>query len=797
MKVGMDVKSEFTRQDIEQNYNRAAAMMQGMFTTSIACNTTVIPHWIGKTDCFWYLREFRCGRKQFRLVDANKNTNEIIFSHVTLALALSEVSGKSVDPEMLPLTKLKISMSPMTIEFDAFDKRWRFTGDDNKCIEIEGFTDLWLVSPDGTKAAFILDHNIWIRELITGEEYALTCDGEPFYSYASAPSAWGASVALGRPEALWSPDSKKLFTLQVDTRSVQTLPMIEHVPQDGSIRPKVVHKQRRLAFPGDEYIDEYRFLAINVETGKQQDASYHRCPVYHNAYGFFTMSSQGWWSDDNRHAYFIDIDRGGDHVARLVEFDTLSGATRVVIEEHCPETCFKLRLDSGFPILARPIPNSNEVLWYSQRSGWGHLYLYDVKAGQLKYPVTSGDWIVWSIHHYDCDNRELIIQTTGRGVGSDPYSRDICRVNIDSGCITSLVPDGHSYTVFSSKDSEGYGFGYTRDILGGHGVSPSGRFLVTTRSRVDETPVSLLIDNDGNELSVIETADISGLPNGWQWPELVKLRAADETTDIYGVVYRPSNFSAESSYPIVDVSWTHKEVCAIPTGSFTNDGNAGRRFHTASAFAELGFIVVEIYGRGTSGRCQAFSSAPNPFMPDSKNQADRVEGIRQLSERYPYMDIKRVGAGGLISSNVAVSGLLGYPNFYKVGVTNGGVSDQRLKSAFYTEAFGDFPACPIGHVDEFADRLQGKLLLMHGMMHPTIPVADPFRLIYSLQMANKDFDMLFLPNDGYGMSSYAIRRGWDYLVKHLLNVEPPRQFKLKTSVELIAEKFAQLETRTR
>lgn len=565
--------------------------------------------------------------------------------------------------------------------------------------------------------------------------------------------------------------------------------MIHHLPEDGSLRPTVTH--RRMAFPGDDHIDEYRFLAIEVEAGQQQEAHYRRCPVFRNAMGYFSHG-HGWWAEDNRYAYFIDLERGGDHMARLLEFDTYTGATRVIIEEESPDTCFKLRLDSRWPIQARPLPSSDDIIWYSERSGWAHLYLYDRKTGQLKNPITEGDWIVRDIRHYDPESRELIIQTAGRVKGRHAYYRDICRVNVDTGELTPIVSTDHEYIIFEEGNELSYNISNGRDVWGSAGVSSTGRYVVTTRSRADDIPVSLLLDRAGNELLKLETADISGLPDGWQWPEPVKLLAVDGKTDIYGVVYRPSHFSPEQSYPILDFSFASKEACLIPAGSFTNNSVAGVTYLWAAALAQLGFIVVDLYGRGTSSRHRAFSADPDPDLPMSNNQADRVASIRQLAERYPYMDLDRVGAGGLLSTPVPVSGLLGHPDFYKVGVTNGAVLDERIKSAFYSEAYGNLPASAKTKqlIHTYAKNLKGKLLLMHGMLHSTIPAAVPFRLIHALQQANKDFDMLFLPNDGYGMSSYAIRRGWDYLVKHLLGAIPPTEFELKSSLDLALEKAA-------
>ena len=282
----------------------------------------------------------------------------------------------------------------------------------------------------------------------------------------------------------------------------------------------------------------------------------------------------------------------------------------------------------------------------------------------------------------------------------------------------------------------------------------------------------------------LEKGDTSNLPEDWQWPEPVQLQAADGKTEICGLLFRPSHFSPEQSYPVLDVSWNHKEGCILSVGSFTNNPIGNFLYLTMAALAELGFIVVDIWGRGTSGRSREFSASKAPWLPDSDNQADRITGIRQLAARYPYMDLDRVGAGITgISTAVSISGLFGRPDFYRVGVAHNVGSDERVMAAFWAETFAELPAPAPKPLHERAEHLQGKLLLMAGMLDPVMPVAATFRLAEALQQKNIDFDMLMLPNDGHVMSSYAVRRAWDYLVKHLLGVEPPRHFKLRTGLD--------------
>lgn len=776
--------------NLEAGYQRAQTLLQGVWNRNIAFNTTLIPHWIADSQHFWYEREFREGR-EFRLVDAEARSNELAFDHHALAQALAESAGQEVDAKDLPISKIEMTVSPRTLQFFAFGKWWRFDAQANRCTEVERLPDQWLVSPNGKSAAFIRDDNLWIKDLASGDEKALTNDGHSFYSYASIPSAWGQKINLtGRPEALWSSDSKRLLTLQMDRREVEPFPVIKHLPADDSVRPQSIDPKRRVAFPGDRHVDEYRVVSIDAGTGRLQAANFRPCPVFRNANGFVSVGN-AWWSDDNRHAYFIDLERG-DRVARLVAFDTQTGATRIVIEEESPTTCFKLHLDSHSPTLIRPLADSNEVLWYSERSGWAHLYVYDLQTGELKRQLTSGDWLVRDVLHYNSARRELLIQTAGRVEGRNPYLRDICRINIDSGELTPLAASDDEYIVFDPRSEMAGNLSMCRDLWGAGGISHNADYMVTTRTQVNAAPVSVLLDRNGEQLMELETADVSGLPEGWQWPEPVKTLAADGKTDIYGTIFRPSDFSPDKSYPVLDISWNHEEGCHYLAGAFTNTSLGGYFYLRAAAFAELGFIVVYIFGRGTSSRHRAFSDNMTPWLPASVNQQDRIAGIKQLAQQYPYMDLNRIGAGGsFMSTTVAASGLLGNPEFYKVGVSDCAVLDYRINPAFFGEAYAGETPTPEqkGQIHEFAHQLKGKLLLMHGMMDTSCPIAGTLRLIEALRAANKDFDMLVLPNDGHSMSSYAIRRSWDYLCQHLLGVTPPREFHLTTSIDKMLEEM--------
>ena len=749
-------------------YQKAWRLEKASLTNSIVLNTTLYPYWIEGSDCFWYVRETKAG-VEYRLVDAEQGTNNIAFDHLALSTALEVSSGRAVDSNNLPIDQVTITLSPRQLTFTVFGIHWLFDDTTKACHKIERHPEEWAVSPDGKKAVYTRDYNLWVCDLATKEDHPLTVDGERFYVYASTPTIYGRQE-LETLEVLWSADSRRLFTVVTDTRQVKTLPtLVQHVPEDGSLRPVLVNKDRRVAFPDDECIEVNRFLAIDIDTGQVQFADYAPCPVFYPPYKGVFSSKQGWWSNDNQEAYFIELKRGG-LTARLIAFDTHTGITRVVIEE-ASDTRFTFIPSSHLCTLIEPLLETNEVIWYSERSGWAHLYLYDTNTGRLKNPITRGDWLVRNVLHIDVKRRELVIQTAGRNTNINPYYCDICRVHIDTGELTPLLCTDHNYLVCDARSRATYGRYFPRGngAVKRLGVSPSGRYIISTRSRVDQVPVSLLFDSNGNELLLLEKGDISALPEHWQWPEPIMLKAADDETDIYGVVFRPSDFSPHKSYGIIDYSYCDH----TPIGSFSNNDMGSWLYFSAAACAELGFIVVMIKSRGTSLRSKEFATDKDSSLFYSYHQSDCIAGIQQLAQRYSYMDLDRVGVSNCGGSSASVSGLLRYPDFYKVGVSLLPNLDARIFAQCVDDLSSDgLPPDDNNRAEIYtlAANLKGKLFLIHGMLDDVCPVASTLRLVEVLQQANKDFDMLLLPCLGHGSSDYITRRTWDYLVRHLQQV---------------------------
>ena len=773
--------------DLLSNYQRAKALLQFKFRgRKTIPNALVFPVWIEGAQCFWYERQLTQG-KEFRLVNAVTATNTLAFNHQYLARALAEAVGQPVDAANLPINNLngqvtatiEMTVNPVTLQFTAFDKRWVFIDESASLREIDRTPINELISPDGQKVLFTRDHNLWLRDINTNQERALTVDGEEFYPYAIPGSVYGndAFVTLLPPQAQWSPDSRRLLTVQLDQRQVKTVGAIDHVPLDGSLRPKT--NERKLAFPGDPYVECYRLLSIDTETGHIQDANYGQIPTTYGGAGGYFENSLGWWNTDSKTAYFVDVDRYYKY-ARVIAFDTDTGATRILFEE--PSTT-RIDLTVGPFDQAHliPMPETDELLWYSDRSGWGHYYLYNLTTGQLKNPVTSGEWLVRDVVHYDAKRRELFVTTSGRetateiGAQRDPYYRDLIRISINTGKITTLISTDHECITQHSKDIAQWLNGY---VGTSNGVSPCGNYAVVTRSRVDEVPETFLLDRDGHKLMVVERADTKALPANWLWPEPVKMTAADGKTAIYGVIYKPSFFSTEETYPVIDQSFIGYAFPIAAKGAFACSNALGAQYFEAAAVAELGFIVVQIDGRGSRYRGKAFHDSAYGWLNSASHIDDHVAGIKQLAQRFSWMDLNRVGICGLnMGGNGVLEGLLKHPDFYTVG-TCGQLYDARIMNANqgdYDE--GETPRANEKYYEELVENLRGKLLLMVGLKD-YVPPAVTFRVVEALQRANKDFDLIVEPNWGYTSSVYQTRRAWDYLVQHLQGKQPPKEFDL-------------------
>jgi len=731
------------------DYARAEGQL-GANTIPLVFGATVRPSWLADGR-LWYRNTIEQGR-EFILVDPATRTRRRAFDHQRLSSALSAATGTPVDPFDLPFAQFTFTQDGQAIVFDVDGTRFTCDTAGDECAAATAPDRSALrsasVSPDGTWAVFIRDSNLWVHELATGAERPLTSDGVEDFGYGTDNAGW---VRRNSPVLLWSPDSRKIATFQHDARGVGEMHLVSTDVGHSTLTTW------RYPLPGDSVIFRIHRVVIDVETARtvrlQMPPDPHRSTTCDHVVcnGVFTDVE---WSPDGSQLAFVSSSR--DHKeARLRVADVETGEVRDVLDETV-DTFF----ESGDDMVNwHFLPESNEVIWYSQRSDWGHLYLYDLSTGRLKHQITAGDWNVLQLRYIDEENRTLYLTGAGREPG-DPYFQYFYKVGMDGGNLTLLTPDSANHAVT---------------------MSPSGRYFVDSYSTPVEPPVTVLRDTNGATVVEMEEADVSRLlASGWQPPIPFTVKARDGVTDLHGLMYRPANFDPSRSYPILNPLYPGPQSGSVGSRSFRPSRG------DKQALAELGFIVVEVDAMGTPMRSKSFQAAYYGNMGDN-GLPDQVTMIRQLAARHSWMDLDRVGIWGHSGGGFAsTAGILQFPDFYKVAVSQAGNHDNRNYEDDWGEKWqGLLEEYPDGstNYDNQANQLQaenlrGKLLLAHGTMDSNVPPSSTLLLVDRLIAANKDFDLIMLPNRRHGFANepYMMRRRWDYFVQHLLGADPPSEY---------------------
>jgi len=749
----------------EADYKRAESFLASS-TRPLVSNTISSVNWLDDGRVV-YQRSVS-GGSEFVLADLQSQEKSLAFDHDQLAESISNLTENDVSPDDLPFNTFDFSDDGNSILFSIRGELYRCSLNDYSCESISGinpFRNGAAISPDGTKEAFIRDHNLWIRHTQTGEETPLTTDGEENYGYATNNAGW---TKRNTPVLLWSPDSQRIATFRHDSRNVGEMVLAS---------TKVGHpelEQWKYPLPGDEHIFMIERVVINlggeepeiVRLDMQPDD--HRSTITDHVAGRDGTFLDVEWSSDSNSLAFVSSSR--DHKqAHLQTADPNTGeVTSLFTEEE--ETFFESGIDG---ISWRYLSDSDEVIWFSQRDNWGHLYLYDLGSGQLKNQITEGEWNVREVLHTDKENRVIYFIGSVREEG-DPYFEYLYKVNFDGSGLTLLTPGEFNHEVELSVDAG---------------------FLVDTYSTPDTPPVTVIRDLEGNEIMELERADITELTaSGWQPPIPFSVKARDGETDLYGLMYKPTSMDESDSYPILNYLYPGPQSGSVRSRSFTPSRS------DKQALAELGFIVVEVDAMGTPGRSKEFHEFYYGNMGDN-GLPDQIAMIEQLADRHSWMDISRIGifghSGGGFASTRAI---LEYPDFYKVAVSGAGNHDNRN----YADDWGEKWHGLLVENDEVAENedgvrmgnnetttnydsqanqllagnLKGKLLLTHGTLDSNVPPYNTLLVVNALIDANKDFDMIMFPNRGHGYYSepYMMRKRWDYFVRHLKNTEPPKEF---------------------
>lgn len=743
-------------------------------------NDVVFPHWIGNSNRFWFKEATESGH-QFTIVDPADERSSPLFNHRRLADRLGDATNKEVDADELPIYALSVDLAASELTFESLGKKWTYNSRRNNLKEIGPLgapgSTAEIVSPDGLTALFRRDHNLWVRDVNSGDETQLTTDGEEFYSYATLAQATGrAETELA---AIWSPDSKKILTHQTDDRQVKDLPMVNFAPKEGMVRPTAF--SYRTALPGDEHVTSYRITVIDLATGKKTAALYQPL-LSARMLDTPVTGNRAWWSADSKRAYFVDIERF-EKAVHVVEFSADSGRARKLFSESRDDGYVELGSTVYMAAVLRPLPETNELVWYSERSGWGHLYLYDLESGELVRPLTKGDWLVRDVIGVDEGRREVFFSRGEHNSKIDPYYREIARVNLDTGEVKQLSGSDADHFVVNQSDISVLIASFVEGLAtdGVSGLSPTGDYYVESTQRIDQLPKTVVRDRGGKLVMTVVEPDASRIPDWYQMGEPVQVLAADGVTPISAVLFKPSNLTPGKKYPIIDHIYGGPQVSHVP--ELPSNHSAIR----SSALSELGFVGVIIDGRGTPERSTKFHESSYGAAHTASNLEDHIAAIKQLAERYPYIDDTRVGifgfsGGGYMTANAMVR----FPEFFDVGVAGAGNHDQRLfwstwGERYHGEADGDNYLSQA--TSTHADKLQGDLLFMHGMMDFGVHPAALFQLMQALIDANKDFDLILLPQAGHTSNGWAERRLWEYFLENLAGSEVLPGFKLDSVFE--------------
>lgn len=729
-----------------EKYKKAEKQLT-KYTQALIQNDVEYPVWQNDNKLFY--RSTTDNGKRFFVVEPSSKKKSLAFNHKKLAKAIAKISKSDISANDLPFSRLKF-IDENDILFKVKDTSYQCNIDNYKCTENTIMVKpTEHASPDGTKAVFIREHNLWLKDLTSQSELQLTFDGVKNFGYATNNAGW---IRGKKPVVKWSPDSSKLVTFKHDGRKVKDM---------GIVSTAVGHPEIdvwKYPLPGDEHIFKIHRVVIDVKdikvTPLKMPSDDHRSTITDHVADRSGTFLDVDWSSDNQHFAFVSSSR--DHkIATLRMANAITGEVQEIFTE-TEESFF----ESGVHGISwRYLDKSNEIVWFSQRSDWGHLYLLDAKTGKIKHQITQGDWTVLELLHVNQEKGELIFTGAGKE-GGDPYFQYLYRIHKDGSNLTLLTPEKKHHRVLLSKNAK-----YFLD-------------RVSTPNQAEESFIRNINDKSG---FVIEQMDISQLTDtGWQAPTPFIVKDRNGEHNIYGLMYKPSDFNANKSYPVVNYLYPGPQVGSI----------RGRHFRSArgdnQAIAELGFIVIEIDALGTPGRSKSFHEFYYQNMGDS-GIPDQVAAIQQLAKRYAWIDDSRVGIWGHSGGGFASTrALLTFPDFYSVAVSQAGNHDNRN----YADEWGEKYHGVLVNNDDgttnydsqanqlIVDNLKGKLLIAHGTTDTNVPPYNTLVVVEALIDANKDFDMLMLPNRGHGFARepYMMRKRWDYFVKHLMGLTPPKEF---------------------
>lgn len=731
-----------------ENYKKAEKYLH-FNIQKLVKNESLTPQKLSDGSC-WYYWDTPTGYTYMRYQPKARQAKPF-FSTKNLARSLSQQLNETVIPDSLNITNIALKgKHAITFERKGMHFEYQLRKDRLSIIEPPADTikKHQSLSPGGQWLVFVKDYNLWVKEVSTGKISQLTHDGKDHFDYAT-PLSWYKVVDESKGDTYepviditWNEAGNRFITYKLDRRKAKKLYLYQSLPDSG-MRARVWSYERPL--PGEDSAPTLTYQLFDLTTKKHT-------PVQLAPFADICVSQTPTWLEDDQSLYFSRFERGYK-AAEAFRIDANTGEVNRFIREEAA-TMVEYQM-----MKLRMIKSGKEALWTSERDGYNHIYRYETATGKLQNQVTSGNFLVRDLLHVDENNGWVYFIAGGKSPTSDPYYRHLFKIRLDGTDMQRLTPEDADHQVTLFPD-EGY--------------------FIDNFSRVDQAPVYKVRNlASGKELAMLGKADISKLlATGWKYPQRFTTLARDGKTPIYGCIFLPSHFDSTGSYPIIDATYSGPQAVRTPK-SFR------RGYRNADVpFAELGFAVITIDGMGTAMRSKAFHDVSYKNLGDI-GAPDHMAAIRQLASQHQWLDTTRIGIYGHSAGGYdAAHALLKHPEFYDVAIASAGNHDHGMAKAWWPEQYMGMPG---PHYQEqsnltIAGNLQGHLLLITGDMDNNVNPASTFRLAAELVNHNRDFDLLIIPNRDHGglySHPYFIRKRWDYFVRHLMGIAPPKNYEIK------------------
>jgi dipeptidyl aminopeptidase/acylaminoacyl peptidase len=790
------------------NYQLAAKFSPNKLNKMVF-STAVDPHWLKKSDRFWYMYETTEGKKWY-IVDPAKGEKKQLFDNAILAAQISRIVKDPFDAQHLGLDSMRFTKDENSIQFevkstqeiekkDTTTKRekgtppapvkekkvfyFEYNLNSSVLTELPDFKKpkrkpQWAsISPDSNLVVFGKNYNLYMMDKANYEkalkneddstiiEIKLTTDGIENYSYHSEGALGGGGETNIDKEknknkrksafVTWSPDSKHFALVRADNRKVQDLWVINSIAD-----PRPTLETYKYWMPGekDSPTDDLLLFntvdkthtELNVDLFKDQDVAVWSAP------SLATSRDDDYrvnvWLGTADKFYFTRTSRDLKRID-VCEVNVASKTVKAIIPE---------RLNTYVEVRRVGLVNGGkELIQWSEADGWGHFYLYD-EAGKLKNQITSGAYHCEDIVGIDEKKRVLYFSANGKEANEDPYYLHLYSINFDGTGLKLLNPGDFDNTM-NMNDNQ--------------------KYFVNTYSRVNTIPKSTLYAADGRKIMDLETADFSSLfAAGYKFPQPFKVKADDGITDIYGVMYKPFDFDSTKKYPVIEYVYPGPQTEAV-NKSFS------RGMDRTDRLAQLGFIVLTMGNRGGHpSRSKWYHNYGYGNLRDY-GLADKKACAEQLADRYPFIDINRIGIHGHSGGGfMSTAAMLVYPDFFKVAVSSSGNHDNSVYNRWWSEKHNGVKEIvsdkndtsfqySIDKNQTLVKNLKGHLMLSTGDIDNNVHPANTIRVMNALIKANKRFDLVMLPGQRHAytdMTEYFYWRMADYFTEYLMGDKTER-----------------------